>query len=127
MRWCCWSLILFQFLWLNVVIPGHTRGAITIPDTTTGARTIAPADSCCALPAPSPDGADDDRPSPDERRRCAVCYQAAGYTLPPVFNIDLAPVGLSACVHERPTMQVASRHIPLPYFPAGPPADVPAH
>lgn len=120
MRWCCWSLILFQFLWLNVIIPGHTRGAITIPDSSSAGGETAAADTCCAVPASPADG-EDGRPTPDERRRCAVCYLAAGYTIPPVFTIDLAPVGLIACIPLRAAAQVASRHIPLPYFPAGPP------
>lgn len=41
MRWVHWSIILWQFAWLNVVLPGHTRGSITVPGSTSS--------SCCSI------------------------------------------------------------------------------
>lgn len=120
MRWCCWSIILFQFLWLNVIIPGHTRGMITLPGALASCDTESSTASCCTIP--TDDDHDDKTPTPEQRRCCAVCYVAARYTLPPTFQIDLAPADLIQDAPQHAITQVASRHIPLPYFPSGPPA-----
>jgi hypothetical protein len=60
MRRLAWAVILFQLLWLNVFVPGHTRGAITVAgsDQTT-------ADCCAATKHTSHDA-----PTPDQQRRC---------------------------------------------------------
>jgi len=127
MRWSCWAIILWQFLSLNVVIPGHTRGMITMPgsNATPAGRTAA-ADSCCSLPAEDSHDGDTDRPTSQQRRSCAVCHVAANHTPPPVFCIDLQPGDASIQRVCPVATQVASRHIPLPYFPSGPPARISA-
>lgn len=92
MRWrpFHFALILFQAFWLNVVIPGHTRGAITLPgagceDSTCPFHTSM-AGACCDT-----DGAEHrGQPMPAKRvANCAICAFAARLTPPPA--IDLWP------------------------------------
>ena len=126
MRGCCWSIILFQFLWLNVVIPGHTRGMITVPGSFANCAPEPSAEVCCPITAGG-DRDNENTPTPEQRRCCAVCYVAAGYTLPPIFQIDLTPADLIHDAPQRAVTQVASHHTPLPYFPNGPPTPAAAH
>jgi hypothetical protein len=112
MRRLAWAVILFQLLWLNVFVPGHTRGAVTVAgsDQTT-------ADCCAATKHTSHDA-----PTPDQQRRCAVCYVVAGYTLPPVFDIDLRPSGLIAIQPNHQVEDAPSLAILLAYHANAPPA-----
>src|SRR5436190_869160 len=87
MRRLSWLVILFQFFWLNVIVPGHVRGKLTV----TGSAPAA-AGSCCTSAAHKTPGKPQ-QPTPDQQQRCAVCYVAAGHTLPPVYNFDLRLTG----------------------------------
>ena len=92
MRSLRWAFIFFQCLWLNVVVPGHTRGAFAMP----GSKTVGSAvesDSCCATKHARP-GTPEKSDKPLDRDRCAVCHYALGLTLPPVFSFDHQPAGL---------------------------------
>src|SRR3954467_6660003 len=41
------SLLVFQALWLNVLLPGHTRGIITTPGDASAPATRTVAGDCC--------------------------------------------------------------------------------
>src|SRR5438552_4784323 len=62
-------LVLWQAFCLNVFIPAHTRGAMTVP----GVRCNGTAEghACCSHKPPR-----GDKPTPEQRSRCAVCYFA---------------------------------------------------
>ena len=81
-----------------VILPGHVRGQITRgDDACCGPKPAVEAteDSCCKPKHDaSKHGASAPSDDPDRRARCAVCFQALGYDLPPVFDFDLAPTGL---------------------------------
>ena len=79
-------LLLFEALWLNVVVPGHQRGVVPLP----GERCVAcasPKDTCC------PDAGERREPARskpvDRAAHCAICYFAARLSPPPV--IDFTP------------------------------------
>lgn len=114
MRVLRWSFILFQFVWLNIVLPGHTRGAITMP----GSKPAASCGSCCASPVKSDKP---HKPTPDEQRRCAVCYFAAGYTIPVVFHFDLKPNGATVAIAVEHAEQIAGLNLLRTYDANGPP------
>jgi hypothetical protein len=118
------ALIAFQAAWLNVVLPGHTRGIITVP----GYRPAAAAScheqtarsvGCCGAPQ-RPDGSgDDDRR--ERERHCAVCHFAAKLTPPPVIDATLAPLARLPLTADLPPQHV---HVPpclLPFDGRGPP------
>ena len=107
----------YVFVWFNLVVPGHTRGIITIPGK--GQETSLESSSCCSTkPVKTKDG----KPTPAQQRQCAVCYVAATYTIPVVhtFHIDL--LGLIQILHDRAISQLLVREYPTPFWPIGPPA-----
>ncbi|HEX8525172.1 MAG TPA: hypothetical protein VF669_23175 [Tepidisphaeraceae bacterium] len=79
------SLLLFQLVWLNVILPGHTRGAVTLPQAGTGG-------ACCGHRENAGEKSIPPKPAKDPAH-CAVCFFAARLTLPE--NIDLTPPPLN--------------------------------
>jgi len=79
-RGLCLAFLIFQALWLNVIVPGHRRGTVQLP-------------GACPLCASSPvhsHSSGSDSPTPDSSAAtCAICSFAAHLSLPPA--IDLAP------------------------------------
>lgn len=106
------ALIFYVLVWFNVIVPGHTRGVITLP---AGDASMS-AGGCCPTKLPG------QKPTPAEQKRCAICFVAATYTLPPVFTINLEP-GESLGTHVAVVLrQVRFLDYPAPFWPVGPPA-----
>ena len=111
-------LLVFQAFWLNVVLPGHTRGMIVMPcaEPVQGQR-----HACCAKAAPAGEEHRDRRESSERASRCAVCFYAVRLTLPPPFHVELRPlafVGRSQVVCPPLPTRL---HRSLPYDGRGPP------
>jgi hypothetical protein len=117
-------LIAFQALWLNVVLPGHTRGAITLGGGGNDACCQVPvtAKACCKTGDATHKKSAPTAPNDNRKARCAVCFFAARVVPPPVFDLTPAPLELlclrSVAAPERPT-SFATR--PLPYHGRAPP------
>lgn len=114
--------VAFQALWLNVIVPGHTRGAVTLgggADAACGAQ--AGAHHCCA-PAAGKGKQSPAAPTPAQQARCAVCAFAARVTPPP--TIDLRPPALELlCVRPVTVGECAVPAAPaLTYRGRAPPA-----
>src|SRR4051812_27410049 len=86
------ALLIFQALWLNVILPGHTRGIITLP----GAACADSGSGCCAKAKSS----EQETPAKPNRRAaaCAVCFFAARLSTPDVVDLSPPPLGLIAVV-----------------------------
>jgi len=116
----CIALLAFQFLFLNVVIPGHRRGVIPL----SGAASVSGmADLGCSLcgqpSAPPAPGKASKSGSPQS---CAICTIAAHLMLPPAFQVLLAALGLLMCPGVLTPARVETlRFIPT-YFGRAPPA-----
>jgi hypothetical protein len=95
----CWPLILFQLVWLNVVLPGHTRGLVTV-----GQPCESPA-RCCAQKSKVPGSKS---PTPDQQKRCAICAFAAALSTPPVINISLELRDVARSVRISKPASIAS-------------------
>jgi hypothetical protein len=108
---------LYVVAWFNVVVPGHTRGLLTMPGGSDRAQTSGK--SCCAG-CPT-DSNQPQKPTPDQKRRCAVCYVAANYTVPVVYFLDLNPADCVEVANLAAVAQVCSLDFPAPYWPVGPP------
>jgi hypothetical protein len=115
-------LALFQAFWLNVVIPGHTRGVVTVPGwDRESQREVSTAHGCCAAPG---EKSEDGSPTSGDRAHCAVCFFAAKLSTPPVIDYTLPPL---AALEIAP---VAQPHVaayvspPLSFDSRGPPADL---
>jgi len=85
------SLAAYLLVWLNVVLPGHKRGIVTLPG--------ASADSCCRDTSTSASAKRNHPPTSKDRANCALCFFAARVTPPPVAGFDIAPPSL---VHLLP-------------------------
>jgi len=85
------ALLIFQALWLNVIVPGHTRGIVTLPgapcsDGACSANAGA-TDACCLPSGPSKQPAHNQRAS-----YCAICAFSARLSPPPVIDLTLPPL-----------------------------------
>lgn len=108
--------ILWQAVWLNAVIPGHTRGAIPLPGSAPADESPAP--GCCAG---ATDREGESRPSPADRARCAVCYFAAGLILAAPPDLAPAPKGLCEVLPPAAPGDVPSLPLAPTYDGRGPP------
>ena len=117
------AVVVYQALFLNVLLPGHTRGAITLD----GRHTPACCSPACYAPAVSsrgdvpPSGKGPAVPSPRDRDNCAVCHFAVGLTPVLFFRTTVAALGLLGRRPPEPPRAAVSLD-PIPtYFACGPP------
>lgn len=111
---------LFQAIWLNVVLPGHTRGQIVMPGTP--AEVADAGHSCCAADMPAPAGKKSDLPSKNRVANCAVCAFAAHMTVPPAIDLTPRPTDLLCLLPEPRTQSVTTLELVLAYLGRAPPA-----
>ena len=119
-RWAAALLLLYQAFFLNVVVPGHTRGAITLDGKHAAARCPA---CCCCSPAADTDAGGTHAPSQSDRDNCAICNFAAHVT--PAPAIDFVPPPLLELLATLPLLQqpaVISADLSPTYYGRGPPA-----
>jgi hypothetical protein len=101
------ALVAFQFLWLNVILPGHRRGVVALPGgecSQCEARVEQTERACCAkhshVPHPGPSA-----PSiPSDR--CAICFFAARVSPAVAFDFTHPPLQLIG-VQELPPVVVS--------------------
>jgi hypothetical protein len=110
----CIALLIFQALWLNVILPGHTRGIIALP----GARGASKASTCCTDSKSKPDAPAKPAPRPSA---CAVCFFAARLTLPEVIDLSPPALGLLDTIDIPLAQQVVDTRCLIPFNGRGPP------
>src|SRR5262245_34256916 len=109
------ALVIFQSLWLNVILPGHTRGAIALP----GYEATSTASHGCCTPQDH-DSRDRQKPT-DRAARCAVCFFAVRLTLPDAIDLNPAALGLAGDAPDESHDAIASIDLRLTYLGRGPP------
>jgi hypothetical protein len=117
-RWFRILLLAFTTLWFGAVLPGHTRGMITVPGSTnsTGDDT-AMGSSCC----PSPNK-DKSKHKQTDGSCCAICFFVAGLLHYSPVTFDFAPRGQIE-VLSIPLAHPAAAILPFqPYQSRAPPA-----
>ena len=81
--------LVYVSVWFGAIVPGHTRGIVTMPggggDT---AASVSSDSGCCATHVPS------DENKPPAKPACAVCYFAAALMVAPPPTFDFAQLGL---------------------------------
>jgi hypothetical protein len=91
------ALLVFQFFWLNVVLPGHTRGIVTLPGAT-GCEMAdmagASAHACCSAPRPAKSSRPPGSLPAKRAAQCAICAHSLRITPPPVFDLTPPRAGL---------------------------------
>ena len=90
-------LLLFQAVFLNIVVPGHLRGVVTRSGKTSIRQLgdLACGGCCKRLPADNGKNAPHERksePTPQDRKDCAICYVAALLNVPSAIVIELPPL-----------------------------------
>jgi hypothetical protein len=105
------ALLLYEAMFLNVLVPGHTRGAITL-----SGGAVA---SCCAS---HQSRSSQHVPTQKDRENCAVCNFAARMSTPPVISWTMPKLGLVQLLPFPPPSVATSIDRRLPYLSRGPPS-----
>lgn len=106
--------------WLNIFIPGHTRGAYgTVGGCCEDKAEVNKVSSCCAAKSTQ---SKESKPTEDQKRRCVVCHIAKGYTVATVYAFDLTLSGRVLEVIDTFKPQVTTIAFEFPFYPVGPPA-----
>ena len=92
-----WLLLAYQFIFLNVILPGHTRGAITLDGKHTGCP------MCCCCCAKAADSSSTPVPSQRDRDNCALCSFAARLTFYVPPNVRLTEFHLLEILPPAPS------------------------
>lgn len=107
-------LLVYQAIFLNVVLPGHTRGAITL----SGKAESSMGCDCCQ----DKQHGDRGTPTPKDRQNCALCHLAARITPPPVVTMTLPELGPLEILPFPPPMVIEASEHRLTYHGRAPPS-----
>jgi DUF2946 family protein len=88
-------LLVFEAIFLNIIVPGHTRGVITL-----SGKTSATSVADLGCPFCSQRAKIDPKHAPNEKEQseCAICNLAVRLTLPPVIDFVPPPLCLAMAV-----------------------------
>lgn len=107
-------MLVFEALWLNVLVPGHQRGCISVP----GAQVIGACPLCDASAPP----ADSKSHGPVDRSgTCAICFFAAHLTVPPRIDLTPPPLQLLGLLQRQTAHNLVARLVQIPFDGRGPP------
>jgi len=116
-------LLVFEALWLNVMVPGHQRGVVPLPGEKRAVCEAQATDSC-DCPTAQPSAPPKEKGRGDPAKRCAICYFAARLCTPPVIDLTLPPLRLIELLpFPAPDARESDQFVPT-YYGRGPP---PAH
>ena len=125
-RWGRIALLVFQAIWLNVIVPGHKRGIVPLPGSCHANDSCCAADGCDSEQAPGSHGSDAGgarhTPLPrDSASHCAICQFAARLTLPPVVDYVPPLLGLALVLDPPAPLSVESVRFPFILHDRAPP------
>lgn len=104
------SLLVFQAVWLNVIVPGHTRGVVQLPHEATFCAECGCATSHPKQAPKAPAG------------NCAICFFAAHLSIPPRLDFTHTRLDLLHRLEaEAYAVHVAAERFPL-FHSRAPPA-----
>ena len=92
------ALLVFEALWLNVIVPGHRRGVVPLPGESCAAceRPLASAaPTCCQSDAARKQHSRSKHDHGDPALHCAICYFAARLSPAPFVDFTLPPLRLT--------------------------------
>jgi hypothetical protein len=112
------ALVIFELIWLNVIIPGHTRGCVTMP---CGCSEASPAAACPLCAAADAKGSHHS-PTPTDREHCALCFFAAHLSIPPVIDLSAPKLRFLNYVGAQSAKHLFARYVILPFDGTGPPS-----
>jgi hypothetical protein len=104
-------LLLFETIFLTIIVPGHTRGVITL----TGKNSAATvADLGCPFCHPQPSTDPKHAPTGREQSECAICNLAVRLTLPPI--VDFVPPLLCLAIAPPTPAQRPAPFLPVHFI-----------
>jgi hypothetical protein len=112
-------LLIYQAIFLNVVLPGHTRGAITLTGNSSGTTTASCGGCCAEGNSEKPD--QKRSPSGKDRENCALCHMAARITPAPAISLTLPKLGEIELLPVVSAMKADSLEQRLAYYGRAPP------
>jgi len=117
------ALAVFELVWLNVIIPGHTRGSVTMPCCSCEAQTQpqtqnGPAASCPLCAAKK---TEHHEPTPSDREHCALCFFAAHLSTPPALDLSAPKLRFLNYVRSEWAEHLIAREVLVPFDACGPP------
>ena len=116
------ALVIFELIWLNVIIPGHTRGCVTMP-CGCSAWSVTPGTApACPLCAAAEAKGSRHSPTPTDRQNCALCFFAAHLSIPPVLDLSAPRLRFLAYVGPESARHLIAREVLAPFDGRGPPA-----
>src|SRR4051794_9360289 len=129
------AFLVFQAVWLNAILPGHTRGLITLPGSPVGGSSChesstAMGGGCCPTGVPSSVPSDPADPTdagkrppvdPGRLAHCALCHFAARLTVPPPVDLAPAPRDVIGVLADATPGRCVSLRFAPPYDACGPP------
>jgi hypothetical protein len=119
------TLALFQALWLNVVVPGHTRGIVPLPGPTRFSTDCALCNACpMTMNAPVAPEYPSKHHAPARSGGCAICLFAAHLTIPPPTDWSHGPLLFVARVRNQVASPRLARGVELWIDGRAPPAIV---
>ena len=116
------ALLLYQFFFFNILLPGHTRGAITLD----GKHQPEISSCCCCGEMPAAPAKPNDpksAPSQKDRENCAICNLAVRVMPAPIFTISLPPLTFLKSVDPEPAWHAASVASIPTYLGRAPPSE----
>jgi hypothetical protein len=112
-------LLVFQALFLNVIVPGHTRGVITL----SGKNSLASmADLGCPFCSGPLKNDPKKAPSRQDQSECAICHLAVRLTIAPVIDFRLGELGLLEIIPPPMPEQAPACVVVSVQYCRGPPA-----
>ena len=116
------ALLVFEAVWLNAVVPGHTRGIVRLPGTDCQAcESAAQHDGCCMDEQGGKPAAPRHK-SGDPAAHCAICHFAARVTAPPFVDFTPPPMARVGSVPRFGSPVICSPTPLTPYDGRAPPA-----
>ena len=110
------AFVIFELVWLNVIIPGHTRGAVTMPCACEHSDTAEACPLCAAAKTAH------HVPTSRDREHCALCFFAAHLSIPPVIDLSAPKLRFLNYVGAQSAKHLFARYVMLPFDGTGPPS-----
>ena len=115
------ALVIFELIWLNVIIPGHTRGCVTMPCGCSEGSAASAAAVACPLCAAAEAKGSHHSPTPADREHCALCFFAAHLSIPPAIDLSAPRLRFLNYVGADAARHLFAREVILPFDGTGPP------
>jgi len=116
------ALLVYEFIFFAIIVPGHSRGSITLDGKQHGAL-LSCCCCCCCDSSPADSGAGSKkRPTPEDRKNCAICNLAARVMHTPIFCVVLPKMGLLDIAPPPAPDAFISLELIQTYLSRGPPA-----